>query len=263
MYRGFNLDLNCDNKFEDKYFSKGKSIYISNKKQIEEKLKSFVTNDGAIDGSEMQSNWFPQVNAEVFISHSHKDEKKAIAFAGWLHDTFMITAFIDSCIWGYADDLLKIIDNDYCRNEGESTYNYKKRNYSTSHIHMMLFTALSMMIDRTECLFFLNTPSSILSSEVVSKTESPWIYSELAITQIIRKKIPDRLKSQETKLFLKSGVINEQLRIKYEASLKHLTDINVDNLRDWKNNKKSSNSYLSLDELYNLAPIKVTNYFED
>jgi hypothetical protein len=117
MYRGFNLDLNWQDKYDDEYFNQGKAIYTSNKNQVGETLKSFVANDGILDGSKMQSNWFPQVNAEVFISHSHKDEKRAIAFAGWLFETFNITAFIDSCIWRYADDLLKIIDNEYCRND--------------------------------------------------------------------------------------------------------------------------------------------------
>jgi hypothetical protein len=117
MYRGFNLDLNWQDKYDDEYFNQGKAIYTSNKNQVGETLKSFVANDGILDGSKMQSNWFPQVNAEVFISHSPKDEKRAIAFAGWLFETFNITAFIDSCIWRYADDLLKIIDNEYCRND--------------------------------------------------------------------------------------------------------------------------------------------------
>lgn len=262
MYRGFNLDLNWHNKYDDEYFNKGQALYASNKKQVAGTLKSFVANDGVLDGSKMQSNWFPQVSAEVFISHSHKDEKRAIAFAGWLFDTFNITAFIDSCIWEYADDLLKIIDNDYCRNEGESTYNYKKRNYSTSHVHMMLSIALSMMIDKTECLFFLNTPSSISSSEVVSKTESPWIYSEIAISQIIRQKVPKRRKIQESKYFSKGGVINEQLRIEHEVGLAHLRDIDVDNLNDWKKNNTSLKSYTSLDVLYDLVPIKDPNLFE-
>lgn len=262
MYRGFNLDLNWDNKYDDEYFIIGKTLYTLSKTQVRKKLKSFVANDGVLDGSKMQSNWFPQVDAEVFISHSHKDEKRAIAFAGWLFNTFNITAFIDSCIWGYADDLLKIIDNDYCRNDGESTYNYKKRNYSTSHVHMMLSTALLMMIDKTECLFFINTPNSISSSEVVKKTESPWIYSEIAITQMIRQEIPRRRKIQETKLFSKGGVINEHLRIAYEVGLSHLMDIDVDNLNAWKRNNTSKMPYTSLDVLYDLVPVKDPNYFE-
>lgn len=47
----------------------------------------------------MQVSWFPQIKADVFISHSHSDEKLAIIFAGWLYNAFGLTAFIDSCVW--------------------------------------------------------------------------------------------------------------------------------------------------------------------
>lgn len=56
----------------------------------------------------MQSYWFPKINADIFLSHSHKDEKLIIAFAGWLKDTFNLDVFIDSCIWGYSNDLQKL-----------------------------------------------------------------------------------------------------------------------------------------------------------
>ena len=62
----------------------------------------------------MQANWFPQIKADIFISHSHKDEDLALALAGWLKVSFGLTAFIDSCVWGYANDLLKMIDYKYC-----------------------------------------------------------------------------------------------------------------------------------------------------
>ena len=62
----------------------------------------------------MQANWFPQIKADIFISHSHKDKGLALALAGWLEETFGLTAFIDSCVWGYANKLLKMIDDEYC-----------------------------------------------------------------------------------------------------------------------------------------------------
>ena len=55
-----------------------------------------------------------------------------IALNGWLYESFGIKSFIDSSVWGYANDLLKLIDDAYCLNlEGTNkSYNYEKRNYS-------------------------------------------------------------------------------------------------------------------------------------
>ena len=55
-------------------------------------------------------------------------------------------------------------------------YDYNKRNYSTSHVHMMLSTALTMMMDEAECVIFLNTPNALSTKDIVHKTESPWIF---------------------------------------------------------------------------------------
>lgn len=58
---------------------------------------------------------------------------------------------------------------------------------------MMLSKALVTMMDRCECLFFLNTPSSITPADVIGEagtgsTTSPWIYSEIAMSGLIRRK---------------------------------------------------------------------------
>lgn len=71
-----------------------------------------------------------------------------------LHDCFGLEAFIDSCSWGYCDDLLNKIDKKYCYDSKKKTYDYHLRNYTTSHVHMMLSTALAEMMDNTECIIF-------------------------------------------------------------------------------------------------------------
>jgi hypothetical protein len=158
MYRGFNLKIDNVNSG---FYDFGLQVYEDLKAPMRKTLKDFVSVNGVLDGSKLQEHWFPQINADAFISHSHKDERNAICIAGWLHHTFGITAFIDSCIWGFAGELLKMIDDAYCLNSGGKTYSYEDRNFSTAHVHMMLSTALQMMIDKTECLFFLNTPATI------------------------------------------------------------------------------------------------------
>lgn len=57
-------------------------------------------NDEIIDGDAISQDWFPNINSNIFISHSHLDEEYVIAFAGWLKKNFNLNAFIDSCVWG-------------------------------------------------------------------------------------------------------------------------------------------------------------------
>lgn len=255
MYKGFNLDLNWDSKYDDQFFEMGKELFLKDEEQVKDILKNYVLNDEIINGSLMQSNWFPQIKSDLFISHSHKDQKRAIALAGWLYHTFGIKSFIDSCIWGYSNDLLRLIDNKYCFQKNSSTYNYQKRNYSTSHVHMMLSVALNMMIDNTECIFFLNTPNSITTSSVISKTESPWIYSEIAMTKMIRKQLPERKRIKAVERLEKGGVLNESLQFQYDADLLHLIEIDVDTFNKWQSRFVKSAATKALDKLYEITEV--------
>lgn len=264
MHRGYELFINIDD-FEEAYFASllinGKQRYAKLKIEIESTIDSFILNNGKLDGSIMQANWFPQIEADIFISHSHQDEDLAIVLSEWLFQKFGLTAFIDSCIWGYSNKLLKIIDDKYCLNSDGKVYNYTKRNYSTSHIHMMLSTALMMMIDNAECIFFLNTPNSINMGDIISKTESPWIYSEISITQLIRRK---PLQEYRMKLLNESysegGKIEKGLRIEYLVSTDHLTVLNKKILTKWLSNWPNNGqkytkdfSLHALDKLYTLT----------
>jgi hypothetical protein len=58
------------------------------------------------------AQWFPYINADIFISHSHKDYNDVVCLAGWLEEKFGLTAFVDSSVWGYSDRLLKLIDGE-------------------------------------------------------------------------------------------------------------------------------------------------------
>lgn len=136
----------------------------------------------------MQGGWFPRTPASIFLSHSHVDEKLAIAFVTWVKRHFNLDVFIDSCLWGNSATLLKLLDDAYCKIPNSNSYNYQLRKLTTSHVHMMLQTALADMIYNTECVIFLNTPNSISPEDVISKTFSPWIYSELTTTSIVHNK---------------------------------------------------------------------------
>ena len=244
MYRGFNLLLDKNYFKEDFEYLQGVGLdrLSCQKTTIEKIINSFVRDDGSLDGSMMQANWFPQIKADIFISHSHKDKDLAHALAGWLKETFGLTAFIDSCVWGCANELLKLIDNRYCRNEHRRTYDYEKRNSSTSHVHMMLSVALTQMIDNTECLFFLNTPNSITPDTIINQTESPWIYSEIAMSRLIRKKELKEYRVMEYNESLKTFSKDEKLKIQYDLPTNHLVDINADDLNEWERRYKKQYS---------------------
>lgn len=147
-------DIEISQGMLSEYYFMGNQLYVKMQKNIYKSLNNYIGVDGIINGCELEADWFPKVQADVFLSHSHKDEELAIRLAGWLYDKFKLTTFIDSCIWGYSDNLIRRIDDKYCKNYKNQTYYYKKRNTSTSHVHMMLMNALMKMIDKSECIFF-------------------------------------------------------------------------------------------------------------
>lgn len=163
MYKTYNLKISED--FYDvelkKYLARGEGIYKRYEAMAKKSLKEFIYDNGHIDGTSMKSNWFQVEDVDIFISHSHQDIDNVIAFAGWLYEKFGLKAFIDSCAWGYCDELLKQIDDNHCIHEDGATYDYNLRNYTTSHVHMMLASALTEMINYTECIMFYNTPNSV------------------------------------------------------------------------------------------------------
>lgn len=268
MYRGFNIKFTTESLDIDGFYSYGLSVLSKSKKTIEESLEKYVLTDKSMNGSKMQEDWFPTINSHIFLSHSHKDERKAIILAGILNILMGLDVFIDSLVWGYSDHLLKLIDDKYCLNSDGKTYNYNLRNRSTSHVHMMLATALNKMIDKTECLFFMNTPNSVSTDEVINKTSSQWIYHEITTSQIIRRNIPKRLIRERTRTFSKSIPYYESinaLTINYDIDLQHLTDIDEAQLLSWIDfhNTIDNNPEKALDKLYELHPIISSNILND
>lgn len=236
-----------DNNDMDQYCEEGKKLYESMKLKIDTNLKNFFSN-GKLDGTKLSNHWFPQIKADVFISHSHKDFESVLTLAGYLYKKLDLICFIDSCIWGYSDKLLKAIDKRYCTTKNENTYDYDLRNLSTSHVHMMLTVALTKMIYNTECLFFLNTPNSILPKDSVkNKTLSPWIYTELSMIKYTDKKSALTHRTLQEN-FSKSM---EYLSVEYDVDdiLKDLPILNSADIQKW-GEQKFKNKFKALDYLY-------------
>jgi hypothetical protein len=249
VHTGFNLQLSDSAKWL-RWKDEGDALFAANGRDIRGAIEAYVK-AGVIDGGKLQSHWFSQRDADVFISHSHKDEQLAIAVAGWLHQKFGLNAFIDSCVWGYADDLQREFDNKYCKNPAPATtYDYGKRNRTTGHVHMMLSTALMDMIDRTECFIFLHTNESIVKNDVDTTvkqpvTTSPWIYAELAASRIVRKKDTGRARMLR-KAF--ESAATDSVEIQYPAHLAHLNAIDDKALDQW--GRCGEYGLQALDDLY-------------
>lgn len=253
MYRGFQLEL--DKQFYKRYYyDAGNKLFEEHQNEVKSVLDDFLLSDGSIDGSKMQENWFPQIKADIFISHSHKDKKLAIALAGWLNEIFCLEPFIDSCVWGYADDLKLLLSQTYREHSypGDSS----PHRLVSSHVDMMLSVALNQMIDNTECLFFLNTPNSIsIDAPVHSTTSSPWIYSEIAMSRLIRKQVPERIKN----LNESRNTFSKKL-IRYRLPMDHLPIVNEEDMYKWGKTRISFIDCLEqsgfLDKLYELVDKK-------
>lgn len=196
-------------------------------------LRQYLQANGNLDAATMEQEWFGSVQADIFLSHSHRDETLIEAFAGWLHEKCGVFAFVDSSLWGYADDLLREIDNDYCQNDDKQTYSYKLRNISTSYVHMILNTALAKMIHQTECLIFVNTENSTIKENITdeSKTLSPWIYSELALSKIIEVQKYSLSNLQHS--FILNESEERQIPIVLHAETEHLKILTTNHLINW------------------------------
>lgn len=98
MYSKFNLKVNSE--FEEElteYLEAGKALYNRFEPNARKSLEKFIYTNGNINGTAMKDNWFQMEDVDVFISHAHQDIDNVKAFAGWLHEKFGLTSFIDSC----------------------------------------------------------------------------------------------------------------------------------------------------------------------
>jgi hypothetical protein len=224
------------------------------KTKIKESLLLKFRKDEIIDGSATQKEWFPQIECDIFLSHSHKDLEKAKHFAGWIENKFGLKVFIDSIIWGNVNDLLREIDNEYCYDKAKKTYSYEKRNITTSHAHMMLINAISEMMDKTECLMFFETINSISIKKAIHETESPWIYSEIFLSKILRqnKNFSRQKTINLSRSVTKAYNLNEDFKINYMCDISHLNELSDMDLKIWKelfNHQENKDSH-PLDLLY-------------
>lgn len=176
---------------------------VSQRLPFKNKIRSLVIpTDGIIEGDTLKDTYFPSdlfegSNYDIFISHSHNNEEEAHLLAAWLKKYKNLSCFVDSFAWGSADQLLKEIDDKYCYRKHSKTYDYKKRNFTTSHVHAILSMALLDTILRSKyCIFIESTESVPLNSGLKKKTLSPWLYEEIKYMQLLQPKRESKMFSE-------------------------------------------------------------------
>lgn len=267
MVTGFNLEIKEKINPYTQYIDDYEKMIGEYKTSIFENIDNYVI-DGFVDGTKVEQDWFPKINADIFISHSHKDEALAKGLAGWIYKEFKLICFVDSCVWGYSDDLLEKINkkySDWRRKEDGSgfLYNHFKSNMACKHVDTILTIALYKMIDKTETTFLLNTDNSISKYADVynQSTYSPWIYSEIICTELIRKKPLADYRPEENEFLEhkenKRYYTENTIPVKYKTSLEHLVKIDYEDLNKWKKKYDEQRCSFPLDCLYDIKNLDV------
>ena len=237
--------------------SKGKTLYQTKKDIIQQDISDYIlpsTENDCVDLSKVQRDWFPQFeDFDIFISHSHDNEELAIALAYYLESRYGLTSFIDSLVWGNVFNLQKKIDEKYCVNKKDEkgkiiSYSYEKRNFTTSHVHLMLNTALMQSMQVAKFFFFINTQDSINFKNIKGEwTYSPWIYSELSMS----KSMYELEKDSTTKPLFECVGNFSKIPLIQKAQTSHLTSITKKDLDNCCNGKTGS---IALEALKNFSP---------
>lgn len=234
------IDLTINNVNHTRRFSSDEiEAYRARKGDLLISLEKYLL-DGRniLDVDKIQESIFPLHDIDVFISHSHADEDEAINIALSM-EKIGLKAFVDSCVWGHADELLRKIDDKFCIPEGWSHYSYSLRNRTTTNVHLILNAALQQMIKRSELFMFLGTKSAIKIDDYMSgegRLSSPWIFSELTFAKSV-KRSDRRTFQQANESFekMKSESSTHELEFSYSLpKLKH--DMSFQEFNDWLDN---------------------------
>ena len=211
-----------------------------------------------LSGKQIIEDNFPNnINANVFISHSHYDKIYALFLEDYLRKKFNLNCFIDSLVWHNAFDLLKEVD-DYFSKKEEHLYDYDTRNQTTSNIFIMLANALSYMIDKCPIVIFISSENSQVSYKdsmvLQDKTYSPWLFHEISMVHLLPRKEPPSPFTTESR---QSKVASDlRLKIEYPIGVSDLPPLTFNILNQIKNEVKdednSIKAYSSIMKMHNL-----------
>lgn len=247
MYKAFNV------KFDYNYF-KGWSYQNFNTldEKYKQKLRTLVNANKTVNAGEIKNILMPTDNFDIFISHSHKDVELAKCLAGYIEQELGLKCFIDSLYWGNIEELQEELNKEHY-NEKTESYSHQKTMEVAKHANMILASALTEMIDRCECVFFLNTDNSVIPGKEALKpnqTYSPWIYHEVYTVSRIRNNVPVRRQKLNECHYARDSEYIEMPRIVYDLNLDGMIELNYNKIEKWKEKSSSKTRDEKLDYLY-------------
>ena len=261
MFCRINAKITDKNSFiTDRLKSEGKKLLDEKKDSYFRGLDECFLRDYTINADEIAQRMFPIVEADIFLSHSHKDKGFVEAFAAWLYVEFEIKCFVDSVFWESSEELIKNIVKRYCEENGKKRCSPKQINQVRTHVNLILNGALMKMIDETECFMFINTPNALQTRDFLfqeSITTSPWIYSELLISKLIRVRQLDKHTTRKKESGQKEKNESIGLVFNHNASINHLVNVDYSEWELWEKECKGKKSTEALDALYRVKGILV------
>lgn len=220
---------------------------------IENIKSSLPKGEGILNMGDIEGKLFPSPDnsPRVFISHSHFNENHVLFLVGFL-SLMSIECFVDSWQWGYIDKIQLMLDEEYSKID-EYIYSYEKVIHTTSIVKPLLISAITKVIDKTECAIFLHTEDSTLSVDNHPLgTSSPWLYLENIAMGILRPKIPSYLE-KKMKYYSKEGrfLAGDSKIIEYFPLSYEFPELGISSIR---NLTKYKNAEDALTHLYQSVP---------
>lgn len=191
-----------------------------------------------LDAEALAAVIFPETHYDVFLSHSHADQRNAIDLALAL-GAHGLKVFVDSTVWGFYGDLVRMIIAETRPLDDETKEEHVNRIHAD--VHMMLAGALHRTIARAETFVFVRSEESVpLSFGDKARTLSPWLYSELQFSFQVQHATPKRIQERiqgatldGVKGFNNMSLENMQHLMAFRAFNDHLPPVHGDSLRDW------------------------------
>lgn len=207
-----------------------------------------------LDAKTISSALFPEGRYDVFLSHSHGDQNKAVDLALALEKKGL-KVFVDSGVWGYFGDLINLIVA--AETNAPNELPVQRVSEISANVHMMLSGALQNIILGAEAFVFLNTEKSVpLTYESAAKTFSPWLYSELQFSFQVERIVPKRIKAEmfdsvKGVEMLTESLASNQLLMAFPAFNDHLPKVDGASFSRWHQSAPSNikEGYV-LDSLY-------------